>query len=234
MWKHPSYLEHWWTSMVYLLIPLISQGNKCKGCIVCTSGCAGESASMSPPGQLRAEKGHQGHLCMTPAEVPGGVVVGWAVGEQPSHDCNTDQSMDLPWNSWKYILPTNGVHHNDSTYSSSVPSGVADRSHHFQPHMVEGKHSHQMLLSSAMVHVASHGAHSEQVEVCVEERADLEGHHHQDYQDQHLTKETLVIKSHKSTMFQVSPNRNPGSLSSIQSWSGWGMNGLFGNYGRGM
>ena len=88
--------------------------------------------------------------------------------------------------------------------------------------MVEGKHSHQMLLSSAMVHVASHGAHSEQVEVCVEERADLEGHHHQDYQDQHLTKETLVIKSHKSTMFQVSPNRNPGSLSSIQSWSGWG------------
>jgi len=100
--------------------------------------------------------------------------------------------------------------------------------------MVEGKHSHQMLLSSAMVHVASHGAHSEQVEVCVEERADLEGHHHQDYQDQHLTKETLVIKSHKSTMFQVSPNRNPGSLSSIQSWSGWGMNGLFGNYGRGM
>ena len=60
--------------------------------------------------------------------------------------------------------------------------------------MVEGKHSHQMLLSSAMDHVASHGAHSEQVEVevCVEERvrADLEGH--QDHQDQHLTKETLV------------------------------------------
>ncbi len=81
--------------------------------------------------------------------------------------------------------------------------------------MVEGKHSHQMLLSSAMDHVASHdGAHSEQVEVevcveervradldqdseqvevCVEERADLEeGHHCQGHQDQHLTKETLV------------------------------------------
>ncbi len=42
--------------------------------------------------------------------------------------------------------------------------------------MVEGKHSHQMLLSSAMVHMASHAACSEQVEVCVEERvrADLD------------------------------------------------------------
>src|SRR5258705_10869984 len=82
--------------------------------------------------------------------------------------------------------------------------------------MVEGKHSHQMWLSYAMVQVASHAAYSEQVEVCVEERvkadldqdseqvevcveervrADLEGHHchgHQDHQDQHLTKETLV------------------------------------------
>ncbi len=98
------------------------------------------------------------------------------MGEQPSHNCNTDQIVDLPWNCWKHILPTNGVHHNDSTYSSSVPSRVADRSHPFQPHMVEGKHSHQMLLSSAMDHVASHAACSEQVEVCVEERvrADLD------------------------------------------------------------
>ena len=102
--------------------------------------------------------------------------------------------MDLPWNCWKHVLPTNGVHHSDGTYSSSVPSGVADISHHFQPHMVEGKHSHQMLLSSAMVQGASHIAHSEQVEVevCVEERADLDGHHCQGHQDQHLTKETLV------------------------------------------
>ncbi len=53
--------------------------------------------------------------------------------------------------------------------------------------MIEGKHSHQMLLSSAMVHMASQRAHSEQVEMCVEGRADLDGH-----QDQHLTKETLV------------------------------------------
>src|SRR5258708_33195757 len=102
--------------------------------------------------------------------------------------------MDLPWNSWKYILPTNGVHHNDSTYSSSVPSGVADISHHFQPHMVEGRHSHQMLLSSAMVQGASHVADSEQleVEVCVEERVDLDGNHGQGHQDQNLTKTELL------------------------------------------
>ena len=74
--------------------------------------------------------------------------------------------------------------------------------------MAEGKHSHQMLLSAAMVDVASCGAHSEQVdeqkrvggmqvvgvveeeEGFVEERADWDDH--PCHQDQHLTKETLV------------------------------------------
>ena len=66
-----------------------------------------------------------------------------------------------------------------------------------------------MWLSSAMVQVASHGAHSEQVDEemegeekgaglvveSVEENADwnyCHCHHHQ--QDQHLTKETLVYQ----------------------------------------
>ena len=77
--------------------------------------------------------------------------------------------------------------------------------------MAGGKHSHQMLLSSAMAQVASQDTHSEQVDeevkgegkgveeiwvvgvvvvVFVEERADWNDHHC--HQDQHLTKETLV------------------------------------------
>jgi len=77
--------------------------------------------------------------------------------------------------------------------------------------MVGGKHSHQMLLSSAMAQVASQDAHSEQVDEevkdegkgvgriwvvgvvvvgFVEERVGLNDHHC--HQDQHLTKETLV------------------------------------------
>ena len=61
-----------------------------------TSRCAGGSACISPAGHLRTEKGDQEYLGMIPGEVQGSVGVGLAVGEEPSHDCGTDQISGLP------------------------------------------------------------------------------------------------------------------------------------------